>query len=446
MTQRSGLHDLTQGDLLHNILRLSRPTLLSQLLFMVPSLYDAIWLGKIGAGAQAAAGLATSVRITMISVLMGLSGASGAVVARYVGAKDQKNANLAALQAVILMLVASGTLGIIGFIFAEPLMRLGGADADVLPLAIRYARILFGGLIAMEMVPSVGGMLSSIGAPGIWLGMTVWSTVVMLIAEPLLVGWLGLEGAVLALVGSNAVAMFWGLGTLVAGRAPVRLDLRNLRLDFPMMGRILRIAAPTIIQRGTPNLAMSILMRFISGFGAATLAAWVVVTRIFSFAQVPGMALARIAPAMVGQNLGAHSPERAEGAVNLLMRITLVATGVILGVLMLFAPQAFALFSDDTDSINVGTQMIRMLALGYLASTLTLILNGAQIGAGDSVSPMIINIISLWIVQIPLVYLLSQVLHLGAPSIWIALVIGWLAQVALLMRRYRQGQWKYKQI
>ena len=330
-----GLHDLTQGRLRDNILRLSKPTLLSQVLFMVPSLYDAFWLGKIGADAQAAAGLAISVRITMISVLMGLSGASGAVVARYVGARDQKNANLAALQSVILMLVSSGTLGVIGVIFAEPLMRLGGADAETLPLAVRYARILFGGLIAMEMVPSVGGMLSSIGAPGIWLGMTVWSMIVMLIAEPLLVTWLGLEGAVIALVGSNAVAMFWGLGMLVAGRAPVRIDLHDLRLDSPMMKRVLRIAGPTIIQRGTPNLAMTLLTRFIAVYGAAAVAAWVVVQRIFGFAQVPGMALSRISPAMVGQNLGAQQPERAERGVNLLMQITLIVTGTILGMLVL---------------------------------------------------------------------------------------------------------------
>ncbi|HOT92670.1 MAG TPA: MATE family efflux transporter [Anaerolineae bacterium] len=442
----SGLHDLTQGSLRDNILRLTWPNLASQLLFMIPSLYDAFWLGKIGADAQAAAGLAISVRITMISVLMALSGASGAVVARYVGAKDQKNANLAALQSVILMLVSSGTLGVIGVIFAEPLMRLGGADAETLPLAVRYARILFGGLIAMEMVPSVGGMLSGIGAPQVWLEMTAWVTGVMLIAEPLLVTWLGLEGAVLALTGAHAVAMVWGLRQLVVGRAPVRIDLHDLRLDFPMMQRVLRIAAPTIIQRGTPNLAMTLLTRFIAVYGAAAVAAWTVVQRIFGFAQVPGMALSRISPAVVGQNLGAQQPERAERGVNLLMWITFIVTGVVLGVLVIFAPHVFALFSDAPEATVIGVQMLRVLALGYLANTLTLVLNGAQIGAGDTVAPMLINIVALWVIQIPLVFLFSQVLRLGVTSIWVALVIGWIAQLGLLMYRQRQGVWKLKQI
>lgn len=444
--KHTGLHDLTQGRLRDNILRLSWPNLLSQLLFIAPTLYDAVWLGKLGAGAQAAAGLATSVRVTMISVLMGLSGASGAVVARYIGAKDQKNANLAALQSVILMLVSSGTLGVIGVIFAEPLMRLGGADAETLPLAVRYARILFGGLIAMEMVPSVGGMLSGIGAPDIWLGMTAWVMGVMLVAEPLLVTWLGLEGAVLALTGAHVIAMVWGLWRFVAGHAPVRIDLHDLRLDLPMMKRVLRIAAPTIIQRGTPNLAMTLLTRFISVYGAAALAAWTVVQRIFGFAQVPGMALSRIAPAIVGQNLGAKQPERAERGVNVLLWMTFVVSVIVLGALAIFAPQVLTLFSDDIEATAVGVDMLRVLALGYLANTLTLVLNGAQTGAGETVAPMVINIVALWVIQIPLVWLFSQALRLGVTSIWVALVIGWLAQFGLLMRRQRQGVWKLKQI
>ena len=180
---RSGKrYDITQGSLAHNIWYLAGPILLSQLLFTVPDLYDAIWLGRLGSGAQAAAGLAMSVRFTMISVLMALSGGSGAVVARYVGAKDQVNANLAVLQAVVMMALSSGVLGVVGIVFAEPLMRLAGADAEVLPLAVRYARILFAGLIAMEMVPSVSGMLNAAGAPGVGLTMRLWGTATMVVA------------------------------------------------------------------------------------------------------------------------------------------------------------------------------------------------------------------------------------------------------------------------
>ena len=439
-------YDLTEGSLALKTWHQAWPTLLSQLLFVAPSLYDAIWLGRLGAGAQAAAGLATSVRITMISVLMALSGGSGAVVARYVGAKDQRNANLAVLQGVVMMAIASGSLGVLGLVFAEPLMRLAGADATVLPLAVRYARILFAGLIAMEMVPSVGGMLGGAGAPGLGLSMRLWAMVTMLVGEPLLVNWLGLEGAVLALVGSNAVGMFWGLGLLLTGRAPVRIDVHDLRLDRPMMARILRIALPAVVQRGTPNLAMSLLMRLISSYGATTLAAWIVVQRIFSFAQIPSMGMARVTPAMVGQNLGAGRLQRAERSVSLIARVVAGTMVLVLGGLALFAPQAMALFSQDEESIAAGVQIIRVLALGYLAFALNGVYDAAQGGAGDTLSPMVINLIALWLIQIPLAYLLSRALGLGARGIWFALVIGWFAQAALMWLRYRQGRWKLRRL
>jgi len=430
----------------HNIWHLAWPILLSQLLFMAPDLYDGIWLGRLGSGAQAAAGLASSTRFTMISVLMALSGGSGAVVARYVGAKDQDRANLAVLQAVILMVVSSGSLGIIGVVFAEPLMRLAGADADVLPLAVRYARILFAGLIAMEMVPSVSGMLNAAGAPGVGLTMRLWVMVTMLVAEPLLVKWLGLEGAALALVGSNLVGMLWGLGLLFVGRAPVRIDVRNLRLDFQMMKRILRIALPAVLQRGTPNLANSLLMRLISAHGATTLAAWAVVQRIARFVQTPSMGLAFVVPAMVGQNLGAGQPRRAERAVSLISRIVVGVMVVMLGGLVLFAPQAMALFSKDAESVSAGVQIMRILSLGYLAFAFNGVYDAAQGGAGDTVSPMIINMVALWLIQIPLAYVLPRMFGLGANGIWVALVIGWFAQAALMVWRYRQGRWKSRQI
>jgi putative MATE family efflux protein len=422
------------------------PILVSQLLFMAPDLYDAIWLGQLGSGAQAAAGLARSVRITMISVLMALSGGSGAVVARLVGAKDQENANLAVLQAVIMMILSSGFLGIVGVVFAEPLMRLAGADAEVLPLAVRYARILFAGLIAMEMVPSVSGMLNAAGAPGVGLAMRAWMLGTLLVAEPLLVRWLGLEGAVLAVVGANAVGMFWGLGVLLSGRAPVCIDVHNLRLDFGLMKRILKVALPAVVQRGTPNLAMSVLMRLVSSYGAVTLAAWSVVQRIAWFVQIPGMGLGSVAPPMVGQNLGAGSPERAERSVRLIARVAVLATVVVVIGLVVFAPQLMSLFSNDTGTIAAGVRMLRILGAGYLAYAFNTVYDMAQAGAGDTKSPMVINLVALWLVQLPLAYLLSRAVRLGADGIWIALVIGWFVQAALMFWRYRQGRWKLTRI
>jgi len=438
--------DITQGSLGGHIWDLTWPTTISLALFMLPGVYDAIWLGRLSRYAQAAAGLTMSVRFTMISVLMALSLGSGAVVSRHIGAKDEDKANLAALQAIILMTTASGGLGLLGVIFARPLLTLAGADADTLPLAVRYARIIFAGLIAIEMVPSVGFMISAAGAPRAMLAMTLLSAGTQLVAEPLLVRWMGLEGAALALVGSNGAGMLLGFGLLVAGQAPVRLDLRNLRLDFPMMGRILRIALPAVLQRGSPNLAMSLLTRLVAAYGAPTLAAWVIARRVLNFALTPSMGLSRVVPALVGQNLGAAKPERAERSVALISRLATLVGGCVLGLLALFAPQVMTLFSQDTATVSIGAHAIRLLSIGNLGLAVNYVFDAAQGGAGDTVSPMVINLFSLWLVQIPLAYLLSRSVGLGADGIWLALVLGWFAQVTLMWLRFRQGRWKLKRI
>jgi len=438
--------DVTQGRLSSHIWRLAWPITASVALLYLPGIYDTVWLGRLGSGAQAAAGVTMSVRITMISVLMALSMGGGAVVARYVGAKDQAGANLATLQAIMLMIVASGGLGVVGVIFARPLMSLGGADAATLPLAVRYARVIFGGLIPMELVPSIGFMLSAAGAPQVMLSMALIGMGVLLVSEPLLVHWLNVEGAALALVGSNLAGTLWGFYVLLSGRAPLRLDLRNLRLDLPIMGRIVRVSAPGVVLRGAPNLAMSLLTRFVAWYGAAALAAWIIVQRIYYVALIPGMGLSRVAPPMVGQNLGAAQPERAKRSVGIITRVTaLVGVGVIV-LLVLFAPPLMALFSNDAETIEIGVHVLRVLSFGQLAFLMNQVFDAAQTGAGDTTSPMVINLIALWLIQVPLSVLLARVAGLDADGIWLALTSGWIVQMMLMGWWFNRGRWQHKQL
>jgi putative MATE family efflux protein len=433
---------ITQGSLSRSVWRLSWPIAISSALMFFPGIYDAIWLGQLGSSAQGAAGLMMAVRITMISVLMALSLGGGAVVARYVGARDETRANRTVLQGIMLFVLAAGSLGLVGVIFVRPLMELSGADADTLPLAIRYARIIFFGLIAIEMVPSLGGMLQAAGAPEVMLGMTALSTGTLIVAEPLLVHWLDIEGAALAMVLSNIIGMMYGLGVLLAGRAPVRLDLHDLRLDMPIVRSILRVALPGVVLRFVPNLAMLLLTRFAAWYGASVLAAWIIVQRVYQFATIPSQGVSRTAPAMVGQNLGAAQPERATQAVRLIARAATLIGAVVIGLLVLFAQQIMTLFSSDGETIAAGAHAMRVLGLGYLAFTVGTVFDLAQSGAGDTLSPMIINLVSLWLVQVPLAYALSHRTDLGADGIWLALSLGWTIQAALLFLRYRQGHWK----
>lgn len=449
--QRLGLGsrsvDITHGRLRDNIWQLSWPLMISQGLSFFPGLYDAYWLGQLGSYALAAATIAITLRITLISVLMALSGASAAVISRYVGAEEHELANRAATQAVILFVLASGGLGILGLVFIEPLLTLAGASGDLLAPTIAYARVIFAGLIALEMVPSMGNMLSSSGNPQLSLQMNLLTLFSFLALEPLLI-WLGLgvTGAALALVLANTAGMCYGLFLLASGRAAVRIERRYARPDPVMMWRILRIAIPGIIQKGIPNLTNTIFLRFMAGYGATPVAAFSLFGRQSGLLLAPAGGLSVTAPAMVGQNLGAGQPMRAARAVKLIAAATGVSGALLLGLLILFARPAYAAFTSDPETITLGVQVIGVLSLYRLLLLLSTVLDGALTGAGDTVSPMVVNFIAQILVLLPAVWLLSTVAGWGVYGIFWALVIGFGVQALLMALRFRQGRWQSQRI
>lgn len=449
--QRLGLGsrsvDITHGRLRDNIWQLSWPLMISQGLSFFPGLYDAYWLGQLGSYALAAATIAITLRITLISVLMALSGASAAVISRYVGAEEHELANRAATQAVILFVLASGGLGILGLVFIEPLLTLAGASGDLLAPTIAYARVIFAGLIALEMVPSMGNMLSSSGNPQLSLQMNLLTLFSFLALEPLLI-WLGLgvTGAALALVLANTAGMCYGLFLLASGRAAVRIERRYARPNPVMMWRILRIAIPGIIQKGIPNLTNTIFLRFMAGYGATPVAAFSLFGRQSGLLLAPAGGLSVTAPAMVGQNLGAGQPMRAARAVKLIAAATGVSGALLLGLLILFARPAYAAFTSDPETITLGVQVIGVLSLYRLLLLLSTVLDGALTGAGDTVSPMVVNFIAQILVLLPAVWLLSTVAGWGVYGIFWALVIGFGVQALLMALRFRQGRWQSQRI
>ncbi|MCD6284799.1 MAG: hypothetical protein J7M39_02655, partial [Anaerolineae bacterium] len=222
--------------------------------------------------------------------------------------------------------------------------------------------------------------------------------------------------------------------------------VHDLRIDLPMMGRIVRIALPAVVQRGAPNLAMSLLLRLIASFGADTLAAWVVSNRLLAIMQVPAMGISSAGAAMVGLNMGAGQIKRAESAVRWINHAALAMSASLGVILMITAPWALGWFNLEPEALTSGIVMLRWLCLGYLLQTTTWVHDAAQVGAGDTLSPMLVNLVALWIVQLPLVWILARGLRLGPQSIWWGLVLGWGVQAALMVKRYRAARWQRKSL
>jgi putative MATE family efflux protein len=375
-----------------------------------------------------------------------------ALVARHVGAREQAAADRATQQTGILILTASVLLGAIGYVFAHPLLRLMGAEGEMLAEGVHYARVIFVGLWAMELIPSMAAILRGAGSAEWVFRINLLTTGAILLLQPLLIlGWgpvrsTGVAGAALSFVLGNTAGVVLQQYVFLAGRARVGIRLQGIGLDRHMMGRILRVALPTSAERFMPNLAQTIMFGLVAAWGTTVLAGYSVASRVFGLTRMVSMGLGGVAPTLVGQNLGAQKPERAERSAWV---VAAVATGLVVLALIplaILAPRAITLFNTEPEVIGVGTRCLRIMAVGQVFLTLSHVISMALRGAGDTLSAMWISTGTLWLVQIPLAYGLPRITDWGAIGVWVALTITPMITAAAVCLRFRQGKWKLKQV
>jgi len=440
--------DLTSGSLGKHILTLSLPSATEMALFSAIELVHAFWLGRLGGTALAAVSMSNTLRLVIISPMMGLSVGGMAMVARHIGARDQQHADQATMQTFLLIVLLSIPLIILGQVWGATFLKWMGAEGALLDEAVAYLRIIFAGLFFMECLPTLSAVIRGAGHPEYTLRINIASIAAMMILEPLLVFGLGpvprlgVRGAAWASVLSSAVGVVGQAITLLYGSAGVRIHWRDLRPDLTMMWRILRIALPTSAQRFSPNLTNALLMRLVSSFGADVLTAYSLLGRLVGFLQAPSFGLSLAAATLVGQNLGAKEPARAERATNLAALSSLFLSACVFGLLSLWATPILGLFGASGAVLATGVAAAPYYLLVGTASGWAQVVGSALGGAGDTVAWMWINIGSLWLVQLPLSWALSHGLRLGPVGIWLGLGISFAVGAVALTIRFRRGRWK----
>jgi putative MATE family efflux protein len=440
--------DYTSGSLARNIWELGLPMAGSSLLFGLPNLAESYWLGKVSTVGLAAANMGMAVRVVLISLIMGLSMGGQALVSRHVGAREQPHADRAAQQTEMLILTATILLGATGFSFAPHLLRLMGAEGTTLVESVRYAQVIFVGLWAVELIPSMGAVLRGAGSADWAFAINLVAAGSVLLLQPLLIlGWgplppLGVRGAAMAQVLGNVAGVALQQYVFLSGRARVQIRLDDIGVDRHMIGRILRVALPTSVERFMPNLAQTIMLGLVAVWGATTLSGYSVASRIFNLALMVSMGLGSAAPTLVGQNLGAQKPERAERSAWFVAGITVGLVATLLSPVALLAPRAIAIFNAEPAVIALGTRCLRIVALGQVFLALASVMGMALRGAGDTVSPMVISTGTLWLVQIPLAYGLPRIAGWETTGLWIALAATPIVTATALCLRFGQGKWK----
>jgi putative MATE family efflux protein len=446
------IRDWTQGSILRNLVSLSWPMIVANSLNVLGPTVDMIWVGRLGAADIAAVGIAGMVVMLANALLMGLFTGLRSMIARYVGARDPEGAIHVARQALIISTIVSILMAIIGIFVAEPMLKILGLDSELVILGAPYLRIQFIGMVAMSFRMMSDGTMQASGDTVTPMKLAVIFRALHLGLCPLLVFgvWIfpqmGINGAAITNVFSQSLGTVLGMSILVSGKSRLRLTFQGFRVDPHAIWSIIRIGVPASVMSLQMQIGQLALMRVVVPFGTAAVAAHTLGQRIDMVVFMPLMGLGISAGVLVGQNLGALQPLRAEK--NGWVAVGLAQGLMVVWALILFfwAEGVVRIFSSDPSLEAIAGNYLRIAAVAYLVTSFYMILQQCIAGAGDTLPPMLISIVSIWILQIPLAYFLTRLDGLGVYGVRWAMVTGSVCGAIAYFVYFRCGRWKRKRV
>lgn len=444
--------DLTSGPISKNLWILAFPMLASNMLQAAFNLVDMFWVGKLGPQALASVAMAGSVLMIIMFIMMGIGAGTTAMVARAIGAKDKEKAEKAATQSLLLGFIGAAIFSIIGYFLSAWFLQVLGADAQVVKLGTGYMQITFLGVIVIFFMFLISAILQGAGDAITPMLILAFATVINIVLDPILIfGWfgfpkMGINGAALASVIAEGIGSLIALEVILRGRSRIHVRFHRLKADLSTMLMILKIGIPASLQMTLRGLVGVALISIVAKFGTIAVAAYGVGLRLNMLALMPGFALAMAAATLMGQNLGANKPERAQQSAWAAVGYYAVFMLFLGVVFILYAPQVVAFFNSDPMVISIGAGYFRITTWGYLFIAVGVVLSRSLAGAADTVAPMIITFIALWLVQIPMAIILSNINGIGLNGIWIAILAAYIMQGVLTLLWFQTGKWKHKKI
>jgi putative MATE family efflux protein len=449
---RGSHQDYTAGSLNRSIFLLAIPMVLEMVLESLFAVVDVFWVGRLGANAVATVGITESMLALVFAVGIGLSLSTTAMVARRIGEKDPEDAAISAVQAIALGLLVSLAMGIPLGVFAPHLLRAMGAPAAVVVIGSGYARIALGGCGAIVMLFLNNAIFRGAGDAAIAMRLLWVSNILNLVLDPCLIFGLGpfprlgVTGAALATFSGRSIGVLYQFYRLLKGTERIHILTRHLRLNLEVLWRLLRVSLTGILQFTIANASWIGLVRIISLFGAAAVAGYTVAIRIVIFFILPSWGLSNAAATLVGQNLGAGHPDRAEKAVWRTGFYNMIFLGAIGVFFFVFASPAVRLFIDDPVVVPIAATALRILSCGNVGYAYAMVMLQAFNGAGDTITPTIVNFFGFWVLELPLAWWLAVRYGLHAQGALLAIVIAECSIAAASIVLFRRGRWKTQRI
>ena len=440
--------DFTEGSIGRAIVLLAVPMVLEMCMESLFGVVDVFWVARLGADAITTVGL-TETGLTLVYVVaLGLAMGATALVARRTGEKDEEAAALVAVQTIVVGVVVAGATALIGCIFAPNFLRVMGASRAVVQLGAGYTRMIYGGSVTIFLLFLINAVFRGAGDAAVAMRALWLANIVNICLNPCLIFGigpfprLGVTGSAVGTTIGRGIGVLFQLWILSTGRSRLVVHRAQVRLDLKIIVRLVRLSLSTMFQYAVQMASWIGVVRIIASFGSAAVAANTLAIRIIIFAILPSWGMSNAAATLVGQNLGAGKPERAERSAWLTGFYNMLFLGAVGLIFITFADPIIGLFTQDPAVAPLAVSGLRLLSYGYLSYAYGMVLTAAFNGAGDTFTPTVLNLVSFWACQIPLAWLLAFHTGLGPRGVFLTVVISDSLLAALSVLLFRRGEWK----
>jgi putative MATE family efflux protein len=445
---RGTQQDYTEGSLNRAILLLAIPMVLEMAMESLFAVVDVFFVAGLGADAVAAVGLTESLLTLVYALAIGLSTGTTALVARRTGEKDGDGAAVAAVQSILAGAVMAVVIGGAGALLAPTLLRLMGAEPTVVAVGTGYTIWSLGSSITVFQLFLINAIFRGAGDAAAAMRVLWLANGIDIVLEPFLIyGWggfpaLGVTGAAVTTVIGRGAGVVYQLVLLRRGTAHIAIRREHLRFDWPVMRNLLGVSLPGMLQYFIAVASWIGLVRIIALFGSQALAGYTIAIRIVIFSILPSWGLSNAAATLVGQNLGANKPDRAELSAWRTGFYNMVFLGVLGMVFIVFPEPLVRIFTADAAVVHTAKQCLRLVSYGYLLYAYGMVIVQALNGAGDTWTPTIINLFCYWLWEIPLGYALAIWAGMGTDGVFLSITIAECTMAAVAIAVFRRGRWK----
>jgi len=439
------MKDFTAGNVTHQILSFSGPMVLGTLVQNLYNVVDSIVVGRfIGKEALAAVGASFPVIFTLISLIIGIGSGATTVVAQYFGARDLKNVTRTIDTIFIFFFFSSVIVSIAGIASSGLIFKLMRLPEEIVPDALTYMNIYLAGMFLLFGVSGIGAILRGIGdsrTPLVIITVAALLNTIFDLLFVLVFGW-GIASVAYATLIAHGIALVGTIWYLNKKHPLVRFSILKMRFDKQIFKSCVRIGLPTGFQQSFVSLGMLAVMGIVTSFGTNAVAAYTAALRIDSFAKTPSFAFSSALSSFTGQNIGANNPERIKSGLRSTMGISIAYSIFITILIVFFGQSMMRLFTTDPEVISIGQDYLIIVTSFYVFFAAMFTYTGLLRGAGATFVPMIITLLTLWVIRVPLSVFMSS--FMGVNGIWWALPVSWIIGLLATWLYYLSGRWKNK--